>query len=44
MCEEGGGETGEEEEEHLVRTFQQIQELTEDLDNANSRTHSIRTH
>ena len=33
-----GEEEGEEEEEHLLRTFEEIQYLIEDLDNANSMT------
>ena len=35
-----GEEEGEEEEEHLLRTFEEIQYLIEDLDNANSMTSS----
>ena len=34
---EGGG-VGEEEETHLLRAFEEIQYLIEDLDNANSTT------
>ena len=33
-----GGDIGEEEEEHLMKTFEEIQYLIEDLDNANSKT------
>ena len=35
-----GEEEGEEEEEHLLRTFEEIQYLIEDLYNANSMTSS----
>ena len=35
---EGQGEIGEEEEKNLLKAFEEIQYLIEDLDHANSRT------
>ena len=39
-----GGVEDEEEEEHLLRAFEEIQYLIEDLDNANSRLHVLPVH
>ena len=36
-----GGVQDEEEEEHLLKAFEEIQYLIEDLDNANSRLHVL---